>query len=423
MPFNQPGSKTRPLLISSGKGGVGKSSVTTNLAVALAARGHSVGVVDADIYGFSIPRMLGANNEPVVIDQMLLPSEAWGVRCISIGYFVPEGQAVIWRGPMLHKALEQFLADVFWDDPDFLLVDMPPGTGDIAISLSQYLPRGEVYVVTTPQPAAQQVARLSAAMAAKVNLTVRGVIENMSWFTGDDGKRYELFGRGGGADLAAELDVPLLAQLPLVPELRQGGDDGRPIAAVAPDSEAGAAFHVLAERIAVDLRPKKIFSDALRVSVTAGAIRSSSVDPVTEPILPPPPPLAPPDGYAGYAPTNWVSGMRRVSGLAKAIVILLVIYAIGQVISIATTRSAVDAAVELPRLRRRGRLQRGPRRLHRPAAWLTGAAQIAAHRAVDDLALPHRRQPSRHRAPARPGRRRGRSPGGCCLRSSTSSRC
>jgi ATP-binding protein involved in chromosome partitioning len=266
VPFNQPGSKTRPLLISSGKGGVGKSSVTTNLAVALAARGHSVGVVDADIYGFSIPRMLGADNEPVAINQMLVPSEAWGVRCISIGYFVPEGQAVVWRGPMLHKALEQFLADVFWDDPEFLLVDMPPGTGDIAISLSQYLPRGEVFVVTTPQPAAQKVARLSAAMAEKVNLSVRGVIENMSWFTGDDGKRYELFGSGGGAELAAQLDVPLLAQLPLVPELRQGGDDGRPIAAVDPQSETGQAFHALAEKIAVELRPKKVFSDALRVT-------------------------------------------------------------------------------------------------------------------------------------------------------------
>ena len=200
IPFAQPGSRTRPLLIASGKGGVGKSSVTANLAVALAARGHSVGVVDADIYGYSIPRMLGTDRDPVVIDQMLLPPEAWGVRCISIGYFVPEGQAVIWRGPMLHKALEQFLTDVFWDEPEFLLVDMPPGTGDIAISLSQYLPRGEVFVVTTPQPAAQKVARLAAAMAAKVNLSVRGVIENMSWFTGDDGKRYELFGAGGGAD-------------------------------------------------------------------------------------------------------------------------------------------------------------------------------------------------------------------------------
>jgi ATP-binding protein involved in chromosome partitioning len=266
IPFSQPGSKTRPLLISSGKGGVGKSSVTTNLAVALAARGHSVGIVDADIYGYSIPRMLGADRDPIVIDQMLVPPESFGVRCISIGYFVPEGQAVIWRGPMLHKALEQFLTDVFWDDPDFLLIDMPPGTGDIALSLSQYLPRGEVYVVTTPQPAAQKVARLSAAMAAKVNLPVRGIIENMSWFTGDDGKRYEIFGSGGGEELANELDVPLLARIPLVPTLREGGDDGRPIAAVDPDSEAGRAFHMLAAEIATTLRPKKIFNAELKIS-------------------------------------------------------------------------------------------------------------------------------------------------------------
>ena len=142
--------------------------------------------------------MLGTDRPPTVIDQMIVPPEQWGVRCISIAYFVPDGEAVIWRGPMLHKALEQFLTDVFWDDPEFLLIDMPPGTGDIALSLSQYLPRGEVYVVTTPQPAAQKVARLSAAMAAKVNLPVKGIIENMSWFTGDDGKRYELFGSGGG---------------------------------------------------------------------------------------------------------------------------------------------------------------------------------------------------------------------------------
>jgi ATP-binding protein involved in chromosome partitioning len=265
IPFAEAGSKTRPLLISSGKGGVGKSSVATNLAVALANQGHSVGIVDADIYGFSIPRMLGADRDPVVIDQMLVPPEAWGVRCISIGYFVPPGQAVIWRGPMLHKALEQFLTDVFWDDPDFLLIDMPPGTGDIALSLSQYLPRGEVYVVTTPQPAAQKVARLSAAMAQKVNLPVKGVIENMSWFTGDDGKRYEIFGSGGGEALAAELDVPLLGQLPLLPAIREGGDEGRPIAAVAPDSEVGQAFHHIAERIATELRPKKIFHRELKV--------------------------------------------------------------------------------------------------------------------------------------------------------------
>ena len=265
IPFAEAGSRTRPLLISSGKGGVGKSSVTVNLAVALARQGHSVGVVDADIYGYSIPRMLGTDHPPTVIDQMLIPPEAHGVRAISMGYFAPPGEAVIWRGPMLHKALEQFLTDVFWDAPDFLLIDMPPGTGDIALSLSQYLPRGEVYVVTTPQPAAQQVARLSAAMAAKVNLPVRGVIENMSWFTGDDGKRYELFGSGGGAELAADLGVPLLGQLPLVPALREGGDVGLPITVAAPDSESARAFHAIATTIASDLKPRKVFNPELKV--------------------------------------------------------------------------------------------------------------------------------------------------------------
>ena len=264
--FAQPGSKTRPILVSSGKGGVGKSSVTTNLAVALAAQGYKVGIVDADIYGYSIPRMLGTDRDPVVIDNMLLPPEKWGVRCISIGYFVPEGQAVVWRGPMLHKALEQFLTDVFWDEPDFLLIDMPPGTGDIALSLSQYLPRAEVIVVTTPQEAAQKVAKLSAAMATKVNLPVRGIIENMSWFTGDDGVRYELFGSGGGQSLADELNVPLLAQIPLMSALREGGDDGRPITAGAPDSEIGQIFAGLAKRIAEEMKPKKIFSAALKVN-------------------------------------------------------------------------------------------------------------------------------------------------------------
>lgn len=266
VPFNEPGNKTRPLLISSGKGGVGKSSVTVNLAVALASQGYSVGVVDADIYGYSVPRMLGADRDPVVIDQMLIPPENHGVRCISIGYFVPDGQPVIWRGPMLHKALEQFLADVFWDNPDFLIIDMPPGTGDIALSLSQYLPRGEVYVVTTPQPAAQKVARLSAAMAEKVHLPVKGIIENMSWFTGDDGKRYEIFGSGGGQELADELDVPLLGQLPLVSELREGGDSGEPITVAHPDSEVAKAFQAIAHRIATELKPKKVFSAELKVN-------------------------------------------------------------------------------------------------------------------------------------------------------------
>ena len=223
-------------------------------------------MVDADIYGYSIPRMLGADRDRSSIDQMLIPPESYGVRCISIGYFVPEGQAVIWRGPMLHKALEQFLTDVFWDEPDFLLVDMPPGTGDIALSLSQYLPRGEVYVVTTPQPAAQKVARLSAAMAAKVNLPVKGVIENMSWFTGDDGKRYEIFGSGGGAGAGRRARRAAARPAAARAALREGGDDGRPITAVDPDSEAAQAFHEIARRIAVELKPKKVFSPSLKIS-------------------------------------------------------------------------------------------------------------------------------------------------------------
>ena len=265
IPFADPESRTRCLLISSGKGGVGKSSVTTNLAVALAQRGHSVGILDADVYGFSIPRMLGAARDPVVIDQMLLPPEAWGVRCISMGYFAREDQPVIWRGPMLHKALEQFLTDVYWDEPDFLVLDLPPGTGDVSLSLSQYLPRAEVLVVTTPQPAAQTVAQRAGLMAEKVHLDVKGVIENMSWFTGDDGKRYELFGSGGGAALAERLGVPLLGQVPLIPALREGGDDGRPITAVEPDSEAAQVFRAIAERIAVELAPTRKYRRELKI--------------------------------------------------------------------------------------------------------------------------------------------------------------
>ena len=216
-------------------------------------------MIDADVYGFSIPRMLGADRDPVVIDEMLLPPEQWGVRCISMGYFVPEGQAVIWRGPMLHKALEQFLTDVYWDEPDFLLVDMPPGTGDIALSLSAVPAPGRGATWSPrPQPAAQKVARLSAAMAEKVHLEVKGVIENMSWFTGDDGKRYEIFGAGGGQELADELGVPLLGQIPLLPALREGGDDGRPIAAVDPEQRGRPGlFQAMAERIAVELAPRR----------------------------------------------------------------------------------------------------------------------------------------------------------------------
>jgi ATP-binding protein involved in chromosome partitioning len=265
IPFADPSSKTRVLLIASGKGGVGKSSVSTNLAVSLAARGKSVAIVDADVWGFSIPRMLGISHAPTLIDSMIVPPEAHGVRCISIGFFAAEDQAVIWRGPMLHKALEQFLTDVFWDEPDFLVVDLPPGTGDVSLSMSQFLPRSEVYVVTTPQQAAQRVAQRAAAMAEKVNLKVAGVIENMSHFTGDDGKRYEIFGAGGGQELAQRLEVPLLGQIPLLHELREGSDEGRPIAATAPDSEAGRAFAALAERIDVELAPKRRYNAGLKL--------------------------------------------------------------------------------------------------------------------------------------------------------------
>lgn len=266
IPFADPSNRTRCLLIASGKGGVGKSSITANLAIALAQRGRKVAVVDADVWGFSIPRMLGVDRAPVVIDSMLVPPEVHGVRCISMGFFVEEDQPVIWRGPMLHKALEQFLTDVFWDDPDYLLVDLPPGTGDISLSLSQFLPRSEVIVITTPQPAAQKVAQRVGFMAHKVNLQVRGIVENMSWFTGDDGKRYELFGAGGGDELAARLEVPLIGRVPFVPELRIGSDIGQPIMAVAPESEAALAIGVIADRLETELRPTRIYSSALKIS-------------------------------------------------------------------------------------------------------------------------------------------------------------
>jgi ATP-binding protein involved in chromosome partitioning len=259
-------SRTRVLAISSGKGGVGKSSVTTNLSIALAERGLRVAAVDADVWGFSMPRMLGISAPPGLIDDVIVPPEAHGVRLISMGFFAREDQAVIWRGPMLHKALEQFLTDVYWGDVDYLVVDMPPGTGDISLSIAEFLPRAEVLVVTTPQPAAQRVAQRAAAMAEKVELQVIGVVENMSWFTGDDGTRYELFGAGGGEELAGELGVPLLAQIPLVPELRAGGDIGRPIVAAEPDGEVAQVFRALAERLDTELAPKRIYNPELKIT-------------------------------------------------------------------------------------------------------------------------------------------------------------
>ncbi len=251
----QPGNRTRVVAVSSGKGGVGKSSVTTNLSVALSGLGHRVGVIDGDIWGFSIPRMFGVERPPVVIDESIIPPISHGVQVMSMDYFVPDDKAVIWRGPMLHKAIEQFLTDVFWDSPDFLVVDMPPGTGDIAISMAQFLPRAQVLIVTTPQPTAQRVARRAALMAAQVDQEVMGIVENMAWFTGDDGTRYEIFGAGGGAALAEELGVPLMVQIPLVPAMREGADDGRPVAVTAPESEAAAAFERLAGAV-VDARPR-----------------------------------------------------------------------------------------------------------------------------------------------------------------------
>ena len=265
IPFADPSCKTRVLLIASGKGGVGKSSVSANLAISLANRGKSVGIVDADVWGFSIPRMLGIDKPPTVIDDLLIPPCVHGVKAISMGFFAREDQPVIWRGPMLHKALEQFLTDVFWDDLDYLLIDLPPGTGDIALSLAQFLPRSELYVVTTPQPAAQKVAQRAAYMAKNVNLEVKGVIENMSWFTGDDNKRYYIFVHGGGEDLANRLEVPLLGQIPLVQELREGSDSGKPLAATNPDSEAGKVFAEIVETIDVELAPTRRYNQELKI--------------------------------------------------------------------------------------------------------------------------------------------------------------
>jgi ATP-binding protein involved in chromosome partitioning len=224
-----------------------------------------VAAVDADVWGFSLPRMFGVDHPPGVIDDVIIPPRAHGVQLVSMGFFARDDQAVIWRGPMLHKALEQFLTDVHWGTPDVLVVDLPPGTGDVALSVAQLLPGAEVIVVTTPQPAAQRVAQRSAVMAERVNLTVIGVVENMSWFVGDDGKRYEIFGAGGGQELAGTLGVPLLGQIPLVPALRVGGDVGLPITVSEPDSPAAAAFVDLAEQVDT-MAPRRIRHPELRIS-------------------------------------------------------------------------------------------------------------------------------------------------------------
>jgi ATP-binding protein involved in chromosome partitioning len=231
------------ICVASGKGGVGKSTMTANLAAALVADGHKAGALDCDVYGYSIPRMLGINQKPEVSPErkIIPPVSPAGPSVMSIGFFVEENAAVVWRGPMLHKAIQQFLEDVAWGELDYLLLDLPPGTGDVSMTLAQLLPQAKIAIVTTPQPAAQSVARRAAEMAAKVDLEVLGVIENMSAFTGPDGERVAIFGEGGGQLLADELDVPLLGKVPLTMALREQSDAGVPLIEAEPDDAAAQA--------------------------------------------------------------------------------------------------------------------------------------------------------------------------------------
>ena len=260
IPFADPGSLTRVYAIASGKGGVGKSSVTVNLAAAMAQRGLSVGIVDADIYGHSVPGMLGTADRPTQVEKMIMPPSAHGVKVISIGMFTPGNTPVVWRGPMLHRALQQFLADVFWGDLDVLLLDLPPGTGDIAISVAQLVPSAEILVVTTPQQAASAVAERAGAISMQTHQRLVGVVENMSWMELPDGSRMDVFGSGGGQVVADSLtrtvgsDVPLLGQIPLDPRLRESGDAGVPLVLSAPEAPAAVALRGVAERLSVRAR-------------------------------------------------------------------------------------------------------------------------------------------------------------------------
>ncbi|MCZ9881097.1 Mrp/NBP35 family ATP-binding protein [Arthrobacter sp. B2a2-09] len=255
IPFNEPGSLTKVFAVASGKGGVGKSSVTVNLACALAAQGLRVGIVDADVHGFSVPALMGITQQPTRVDDMILPPVAFGVKVISIGMFVSGNKAVAWRGPMLHRALEQFLTDVYFGDLDALFLDLPPGTGDIAISVAQLLPNAEILVVTTPQAAAADVAERAGTIATQTGQKLAGVVENMSFLEMPDGGRMELFGSGGGLVLAERLsaavgtDVPLLGQIPLDIRLREGGDAGRPVVLTDPETAAAQALQGIADKL------------------------------------------------------------------------------------------------------------------------------------------------------------------------------
>jgi ATP-binding protein involved in chromosome partitioning len=260
IPFSEPGNLTRVYCVASGKGGVGKSSVTANLAASMAARGLSVGVLDADIYGHSMPRMLGTDARPTKVDDMIMPPQAHGVKVISIGMFTQGNAPVTWRGPMLHRALQQFLADVFWGDLDVLLLDLPPGTGDVAISCAQLIPSAEILVVTTPQQAAAEVAERAGSIALQTRQRLVGVVENMSWMDLPDGSRIEVFGTGGGQSVSDSLSkalgasVPLLGQIPLDTRLRESGDSGTPLVLSAPDTAAAKALTGIAERLGTRAR-------------------------------------------------------------------------------------------------------------------------------------------------------------------------
>ncbi len=255
IPFAQPGSLTRVYAVASGKGGVGKSSVTVNLAAAMAARGLAVGLLDADIYGHSVPRMMGTNDRPTQVESMIVPPVAHDVKVISIAQFTQGNTPVVWRGPMLHRALQQFLADVYWGDLDVLLLDLPPGTGDVAISVAQLIPSAEILVVTTPQLAAAEVAERAGAIALQTRQRVVGVVENMSGLVLPDGSTMQVFGEGGGRQVAESLsrsvggDVPLLGQVPLDPALVAAGDSGVPLVLSAPDSAAGKELLGIADAL------------------------------------------------------------------------------------------------------------------------------------------------------------------------------
>jgi len=274
IPFAQPGSLTRVFAVASGKGGVGKSSVTVNLAAAMASRGLRVGVVDADIYGFSVPRMLGVQHRPTQVEQMIMPPSAHGVKVISIGMFTKDNTPVVWRGPMLHRALQQFLADVYWGDLDYLLMDLPPGTGDIAISLSQLVPSAEILVVTTPQLAAQEVAERAGSIALQTHQRIAGGVENMSFLPCPHcGENIDVFGSGGGEAVAQSLsrllgaDVPLLGQVPIDKRLREGGDNGSPL--VLSDPDAAASKELLKVVDTLTGRPRGL--DGMSLGLTPAA--------------------------------------------------------------------------------------------------------------------------------------------------------